>query len=126
MDPKFFLYRKLLKKIKLKLYTKTSTILVLTGQGKFTYKSSFILECKFQEGRPLGKGVYKNIEAKITFEGFMNNLPNGKGKETYSDLYVYDGDFLNGKKHGKGKLIYKDKGTYEGDFVNNNIYLGQK
>lgn len=104
------------------MYKGNTKNLQLTGKGKFTHASGFVLDGNFTKGKLNGNGIYKGPDNKKTFEGnWSEGLPSGYGVEIDQDHYTYEGEFREGTRHGKGKLKYKNKGEYEGEFDSNHM-----
>ena len=93
----------------------------LNGWGRIAKKNGEIFVCKMVDGKPNGKGIYKN-EKGYHYKGeFEDGKRTGVGR-LKTPKFLYDGNFLNNKLQGKGKIKFLKNGhIYEGDFDRNEM-----
>ena len=71
------------------------------------------------EGKKEGKGIIKNPNGDVIYDGFFrNDLYEGEGILKLDNGLIYSGNFLKGKRNGRGNLFSnEDKYRYEGEWL---------
>jgi hypothetical protein len=83
-------------------------------------------EGNWVKGAPNGKGIFKDKNGKVVYEGdFLNGDRTGKGIQHFPDGARYEGDHLKGQFHGNGILYGPDgKIIMQGKWEHNKFVSG--
>jgi hypothetical protein len=74
---------------------------------------------EYEMGKPNGYGIYKHVTLS-KYEGYwVNEKQEGYGIEQWKDGAIYRGEFLKGKKSGIGIYIFPNKNIYLGEWDQN-------
>jgi len=96
------------------------------GQGKLRYVDGNEYEGEFSNGNRVGHGKF-TARTGWTLEGKWENNRPVSGVHRDADGQIYEGEFdENGKRHGTGKLTNKKGAAWEGTWKNGDIVDGSK
>mmetsp|Transcript_16124 Transcript_16124/g.41395 ORF Transcript_16124/g.41395 Transcript_16124/m.41395 type:complete len:1154 (-) Transcript_16124:92-3553(-) len=87
------------------------------GHGQMIYANGDNYEGTFSNGRRHGRGVFRNLQQTIKYDGeWQHGVRQGQGV-LEDDHGLYRGEFEEDLPHGKGLWKRKSGETYEGNFV---------
>jgi hypothetical protein len=90
----------------------------LFGPGKMSFADGSEYEGEWHLDKMSGHGHMRNIRAKWTYEGIMDdNLRNSEGTCVWDDGSVYLGEWKADKMVGRGIYVSRLKDIYKGEFA---------
>ena len=91
------------------------------GWGRESRRNGDVLECKYINGRVIGKSILKNAKGNLYVGDFIESRRHGYGELDTNRIH-YKGGFLDDRLNGRGIIHFKVEGhDYDGDFKGNEI-----